>query len=385
MRPEFLPFSTPTIDDDEINEVVDSLRSGWITTGPKVKRFEEAFKEYVGAPFAVPLLVILPLLARNVLFSGNLGRTYTIPRSPMFPLGAALTDLSPDMARIEGLAQAMAANVLKSPYLADTQGTALAAPVLDIRDVSRLTAAQLTPYSAPALRAFAWELILKANSVASPGTATDWATLNPAATARFFLAPGQTAANGTRDAEPLNIYSQLARLKEAKSATEPVDLAVVFTDSALSTLTTPFGLPWPRPTTGAYASFVADWGTDPNTTITPLAPFTLSMAKAAQVLGSYPNQSEGEVFYSGFTLSADKRYTITVAITPALASGVSLDLDIPLIDRTFNFTGSGGTTAPSLFTASSTPPFYHPVRVRLNSPSTVQPDVAVTVSFTPSL
>ncbi len=55
MRKDFLPFSTPTIDDDEINEVVDSLRSGWITTGPKVKRFEEAFKSYVGAPFAVPL------------------------------------------------------------------------------------------------------------------------------------------------------------------------------------------------------------------------------------------------------------------------------------------------------------------------------------------
>jgi len=55
MRESFLPFSTPTIDDDEINEVVDSLKSGWITTGPKVKRFEDAFRSYVGAPFAIPL------------------------------------------------------------------------------------------------------------------------------------------------------------------------------------------------------------------------------------------------------------------------------------------------------------------------------------------
>ncbi len=55
MRSSFLPFSQPTIEADEINEVVDSLQSGWITTGPKVKRFEEAFKAYVGAPFAVPL------------------------------------------------------------------------------------------------------------------------------------------------------------------------------------------------------------------------------------------------------------------------------------------------------------------------------------------
>jgi len=55
MRTTFLPFSIPTIGEEEINEVVDSLKSGWITTGPKVKRFEEAFKEYVGAPYAVPL------------------------------------------------------------------------------------------------------------------------------------------------------------------------------------------------------------------------------------------------------------------------------------------------------------------------------------------
>lgn len=55
MRTTFLPFSTPTIEDAEINEVVDSLKSGWITTGPKVKRFEELFKTYVGAPYAIPL------------------------------------------------------------------------------------------------------------------------------------------------------------------------------------------------------------------------------------------------------------------------------------------------------------------------------------------
>lgn len=55
MREKFLPFSIPTIEEEEIAEVVDSLRSGWITTGPKVKIFEDAFKSYVGAPFAVPL------------------------------------------------------------------------------------------------------------------------------------------------------------------------------------------------------------------------------------------------------------------------------------------------------------------------------------------
>jgi len=46
----FLPFALPEIGEDEINEVVDTLRSGWVTTGPKAKRFEQAFAEYLGEP-----------------------------------------------------------------------------------------------------------------------------------------------------------------------------------------------------------------------------------------------------------------------------------------------------------------------------------------------
>lgn len=53
VRETFLPFSRPTIEDDEINEVVESLRSGWLTTGPKVVRFEEVFKELTGAKAAI--------------------------------------------------------------------------------------------------------------------------------------------------------------------------------------------------------------------------------------------------------------------------------------------------------------------------------------------
>ena len=41
-----IPFSPPFIDDTVINEVVDSLKSGWITTGPKVKALEEEIKEF---------------------------------------------------------------------------------------------------------------------------------------------------------------------------------------------------------------------------------------------------------------------------------------------------------------------------------------------------
>jgi dTDP-4-amino-4,6-dideoxygalactose transaminase len=49
-RDTFLPFSRPTIRQVEIDEVVDTLRSGWITTGPKAERFEKDFAAYVGAP-----------------------------------------------------------------------------------------------------------------------------------------------------------------------------------------------------------------------------------------------------------------------------------------------------------------------------------------------
>jgi dTDP-4-amino-4,6-dideoxygalactose transaminase len=49
IEPEpFLPLSRPTIDKEMINEVVDSLESGWLTTGPKVEMFEKAFSDYVG-------------------------------------------------------------------------------------------------------------------------------------------------------------------------------------------------------------------------------------------------------------------------------------------------------------------------------------------------
>ena len=46
----FLPFALPDIGQDEIDEVVDTLRSGWITTGPKAKRFENDFSAFLGDP-----------------------------------------------------------------------------------------------------------------------------------------------------------------------------------------------------------------------------------------------------------------------------------------------------------------------------------------------
>lgn len=55
MRNQFLPFCSPSIGEEEIAEVVDTLRSEWITTGPKVKRFEQEFATAIGAPAALAL------------------------------------------------------------------------------------------------------------------------------------------------------------------------------------------------------------------------------------------------------------------------------------------------------------------------------------------
>jgi UDP-4-amino-4-deoxy-L-arabinose-oxoglutarate aminotransferase len=48
-----LPLSRPSLGEEEIGEVLDVIRSGWITSGPRVKRFEEEFSRYVGARHAV--------------------------------------------------------------------------------------------------------------------------------------------------------------------------------------------------------------------------------------------------------------------------------------------------------------------------------------------
>ncbi len=55
MTEEFLPFSRPTISREAIEEVVACLQSGWITTGPRVKKFEETLAAYVGAPRVLAL------------------------------------------------------------------------------------------------------------------------------------------------------------------------------------------------------------------------------------------------------------------------------------------------------------------------------------------
>src|SRR6185312_17061915 len=50
-----VPFFRPALRDDELTAVAECIKSGWLTTGPRTRAFEEAFAQYVGARYAVAL------------------------------------------------------------------------------------------------------------------------------------------------------------------------------------------------------------------------------------------------------------------------------------------------------------------------------------------
>jgi dTDP-4-amino-4,6-dideoxygalactose transaminase len=66
----FVPFAPPAIGPEEIREVIAALESGWLSTGPRVRRFEQAFADYVGAPHAVALNSCTAALHLSLVASG---------------------------------------------------------------------------------------------------------------------------------------------------------------------------------------------------------------------------------------------------------------------------------------------------------------------------
>lgn len=112
-----VPFSPPDITSLEIDEVVDTLKSGWITTGPKTKKFEQEIALYCGTPRAVCLNSATAALELTLrLFGIGAGDevitsayTYTASASVVCHVGAALVlvDTAPesfemDYAALEG-------------------------------------------------------------------------------------------------------------------------------------------------------------------------------------------------------------------------------------------------------------------------------------------
>ncbi len=82
IRENYLVFGAPTIGQAEIDEVVDSLRTGWLGTGPKVARFEDIFRDYVGAEYAMALNSCTAGLHLSMLVAG-LGPGDEVITTPM--------------------------------------------------------------------------------------------------------------------------------------------------------------------------------------------------------------------------------------------------------------------------------------------------------------
>lgn len=101
-----IPFSPPDISEEEIREVVDVLRSGWITTGPKTKEFEKTIAEYCGTSRAVCLNSATACMEMTLRILGigegdeviTSAYTYTASASVVSHVGAklVLVDTAPD-------------------------------------------------------------------------------------------------------------------------------------------------------------------------------------------------------------------------------------------------------------------------------------------------
>lgn len=304
--------------------------------------------------------VLFPIFARNVL------STYA---SSLAPVASPLPDLAPDLAVLEAFADAMSANLLKSPYLADT--SASGTTYRDVRDLLGLTTPQCSPFSTPSLRALSWDLILKGNSLPNPGTATDWDKIDPRAMQRFLIPRIPTDTSGVLT-DVINIYSQVARLKDPKSGSESVDLASLFTDSVLTPILSPYNLTWPRPVAPSpYASFLQDWGADPANTVPAKTPpqQSFTMSGASLVDGVFPNASSGEVVYAKFTISKDTAFNLSLSLPSPLPPGATIE--VRLVGQTLIFDGTN-TPVRIVLAGNITTPQLYTVRMRLLSPTTLQ-------------
>ena len=70
VRNDFLVFGSPKIEQEEIDEVAECLKSGWIGTGPRVNKFENAFRDYIGSKYAIALNSCTAALHLSLLVSG---------------------------------------------------------------------------------------------------------------------------------------------------------------------------------------------------------------------------------------------------------------------------------------------------------------------------
>ncbi len=106
IRKHFLPFALPCISEEAIEEVSQVLRSGWVTSGPKVKEFEEKFKLFTGAKDAVALnsataglhlaLETINLSESEAVITSSVTFTATAEVACYFKADVLLTDVDSD-------------------------------------------------------------------------------------------------------------------------------------------------------------------------------------------------------------------------------------------------------------------------------------------------
>ena len=327
--------------------------------------------------------IIMGLVARNMMFSYlSWGTNFMKGLTPVMPTLAetnTLTHLHPMLAYLQGQADLMIASALSSPFLSDTYLGGLT--IRDIRNLGGLSSADKSPYSAPVITALGWEILLKANAITSPGSSTDWAKLDPAKTLKYFV----TSFDALSQDCP-NIYRQVARLQETKTAADPVDLASLFTDTALTPLLAPFNITWPRPVVNSIpvVRYVQDYSalTYVFGAPTTLPSIAFTMANANLLNGFYPNASEGEMALGRMALSVDTAYYLTVNASVSLPAG-SISLDIPTAGYQYLYPG---TTNPTriVLRGNASSPVIHNFLFRVNSALTVLPPHTVTVTLTPT-
>lgn len=124
MNHHLIPYGKQSISDADIAAVTEALRSGWLTTGPKVAEFEQAFAERVGAKHAVAVCNATAALHLALLVAG-VGPNDRVVTSPNTFLAsancAAMVGAIPDFADIDPVSYNLCPGSLESNWKADTK------------------------------------------------------------------------------------------------------------------------------------------------------------------------------------------------------------------------------------------------------------------------
>ena len=147
MSTPFLPFALPDIGDEEIAAVTEALRSGWVTTGPKTKQFEQAFSEYLGGGVATIAVnsatagLHLPLEALGVgpgdeVIAPSLTFTATVEVARYLGADAVIVDVDPVTLTIDP-ARIRAAITPRTKVLMPVHYAGLACPMDEILAIAR--------------------------------------------------------------------------------------------------------------------------------------------------------------------------------------------------------------------------------------------------------